>query len=49
MAIVGRLFTQALEIYGLVYLSETEAEPSEVVDVSITDATAYDLVGKGRE
>jgi len=28
-------------------LSETEAEPKECVDVTIADATEYDLIGKG--
>jgi tRNA A37 methylthiotransferase MiaB len=32
-----------------VYLSETEAQPGEFVDVTITDAMEYDLIGKGRE
>lgn len=47
MALVGRLSTQAPEIDGVAYLSETEAEPGEFVDVTITDATEYDLMGKG--
>jgi len=29
----------------VVYLSETEAMPGEFVEVTITDATEYDLVG----
>ncbi len=45
MALVGRLQTQAPEIDGMVYLSETEAEPGEFVDIVITDATEYDLMG----
>ena len=45
--LVGRLSTQAPEIDGVVYLSETEAQPGEFVDVAITDAMEYDLVGKG--
>ncbi len=28
------------------YLSETEAQPGVLVDVAITDAMEYDLVGK---
>ncbi len=47
LALVGRLSTQAPEIDGSVYLSETEAEPGEFVDVAITEATEYDLIGKG--
>jgi ribosomal protein S12 methylthiotransferase len=47
LTLVGRLSTQAPEIDGVVYLSETEAEPGEFVDVTITDAKEYDLVGKG--
>ncbi len=46
MALIGRLATQAPEIDGVVYLSETEAEPGDFVEIKITDATAYDLVGK---
>ena len=42
----GRLSTQAPEIDGVVYFSETEAQPGEFVDVAITDAMEYDLVGK---
>ena len=42
----GRLSTQAPEIDGVVYLSETEAEPGEFVNVTITDAMEYDLVGQ---
>jgi ribosomal protein S12 methylthiotransferase len=45
MALIGRLQTQAPEIDGVVYLSETEASPGEFVDVTITDATDYDLMG----
>ncbi len=43
----GRLSTQAPEIDGVVYLSETEAQPGELADVAITDGMEYDLVGKG--
>ena len=49
MALIGRLQSQAPEIDGLVYLSETDAEPGEFVDVTITDATEYDLMGKAKE
>jgi ribosomal protein S12 methylthiotransferase len=45
----GRLSTQAPEIDGVVYLSETEAVPGEFVDVAITDGMEYDLVGRGLE
>jgi ribosomal protein S12 methylthiotransferase len=45
LALIGRLQTQAPEIDGVVYLSETEAEPGEFVEVTITDATEYDLMG----
>lgn len=48
MALFGRLETQAPEIDGLVYLSETEAEPGEFVEVTITGATEYDLMGKAK-
>ena len=42
----GRTQSQAPEIDGVVYLSETEVLPGEFVEVTITDATEYDLVGK---
>jgi ribosomal protein S12 methylthiotransferase len=45
MTLMGRLSKQAPEIDGMVYLSETEAEAGEFVDVTITDATEYDLMG----
>ncbi len=32
---------------GVVYLSETEAGIAKFADVIITDATEYDLMGKG--
>ena len=41
----GRTQSQAPEIDGVVYLSATEAAPGEFVEVTITDATEYDLVG----
>jgi ribosomal protein S12 methylthiotransferase len=47
MALIGRMQTQAPEIDGVVYLSETEAAPGEFVDVTITDAKEYDLMGEG--
>jgi ribosomal protein S12 methylthiotransferase len=46
MALIGRLQTQAPEIDGVVYLSETEAEPGTFVEATITDATEYDLMGE---
>jgi ribosomal protein S12 methylthiotransferase len=46
MALIGRMSTQAPEIDGVVYLSETEAEPGQFVDVVITDAKEYDLLGQ---
>ncbi len=49
MALTGRLQTQAPDIDGLVYLSETEAEPGEFVDVAITHATEYDLIGTSKK
>jgi ribosomal protein S12 methylthiotransferase len=45
MALIGRLETQAPEIDGVVYLSETEAQPGEFVEITITDAKEYDLMG----
>jgi len=47
MALIGRLQTQAPEIDGSVYLSETDAAPGEFVEVTITDAREYDLMGEG--
>jgi len=44
-ALFGRTSSQAPEIDGTVYLSETEALPGEFVEVTITDASEYDLVG----
>jgi ribosomal protein S12 methylthiotransferase len=49
MAIIGRTQTQAPEIDGVVYLSELEAEPGEFVEVTITDAREYDLMGEGKK
>src|SRR5512139_91600 len=45
-AIFGRMASQAPEIDGVVYLSETDAAPGELIEVLITDASEYDLVGK---
>ena len=45
MVLIGRLQAQAPEIDGVVYLSEVESEPGEFVDVVITDATEYDVMG----
>jgi ribosomal protein S12 methylthiotransferase len=48
-ALFGRLSSQAPEIDGAVYLSETEALPGEFVEVMITDASEYDLVGTAQD
>jgi len=45
MVLHGRTQYQAPEIDGLVYLSEVDAEPGQFVDVVISDAREYDLVG----
>jgi ribosomal protein S12 methylthiotransferase len=45
MALAARLPSQAPDIDGMVYLSEVEAEPGQFVDITITDAAEYDLVG----
>ena len=45
MALIGRLQSQAPEIDGVVYLSQTEAAAGEFVEVTITDAREYDLMG----
>lgn len=42
----GRHEGQAPEIDGVVYLSESDVEPGEFVQVTITESTAYDLVGR---
>jgi ribosomal protein S12 methylthiotransferase len=49
LVLIGRLQTQAPEIDGVVYLSETEANPGEFVDVTITDAKEYDLMGTAKK
>jgi len=49
MTLVGRLSTQAPEIDGVIYLSETAAKPGEFVEVTITDAREYDLTGKAKK
>jgi len=49
LALIGRLQTQAPEIDGVVYLSETEAGPGDFVEATITDATEYDLMGKAED
>ncbi len=46
MALMARLQTQAPEIDGAVYLSEIEGDPGDFVDVRITEATEYDLMGE---
>jgi ribosomal protein S12 methylthiotransferase len=48
MTLVGRMQTQAPEIDGVVYLSATEAAPGAFVEVMITDAREYDLMGEAR-
>jgi ribosomal protein S12 methylthiotransferase len=45
----GRTQSQAPEIDGVVYLSETEALPGAFVEVTITDAEEYDLVGTAKD
>jgi ribosomal protein S12 methylthiotransferase len=45
----GRMASQAPEIDGAVYLSETEALPGEFAEVTITDASEYDLVGTAQD
>ena len=49
LVLVGRTQGQAPEIDGVVYLSESEALPGEFVDVVITDATKYDLMGRAAD
>jgi ribosomal protein S12 methylthiotransferase len=49
--LAGRSAQQAPEIDGLTYLNDGVAYPGEIVTVEVTDASAYDLVGRvvGRE
>ncbi|HCU23823.1 MAG TPA: 30S ribosomal protein S12 methylthiotransferase RimO [Deltaproteobacteria bacterium] len=42
----GRLYSQAPEIDGVTYLSGDAAHPGEFLEVEITQATEYDLVGE---
>jgi len=49
MALVGRISSQAPEIDGVVYLSEIEAQPGQFVEVVITDASEYDLMGTAEQ
>jgi ribosomal protein S12 methylthiotransferase len=49
LVFIGRTQAQAPEIDGVVYLSETDAAPGKFVDVTITDAAEYDLMGKAKE
>ena len=48
MALIARMETEAPEIDGAVYLSETEAEPGTFMKVTCTDAREYDLMGEGK-
>jgi ribosomal protein S12 methylthiotransferase len=45
----GRHEGQAPEIDGVVYLSDSDVAPGEFVQVTITEATSYDLVGQAVE
>ena len=42
----GRAYFQAPEIDGVVYITDGEAKPGSFVDVEITEAHPYDLVGR---
>jgi ribosomal protein S12 methylthiotransferase len=44
--LAGRHAQQAPEIDGLTYVNDGVAYPGELVTVEVTDASAYDLVGK---
>jgi len=44
--LAGRHAQQAPEIDGLTYVNEGVAYPGEIVTVEVTDAHAYDLVGR---
>jgi ribosomal protein S12 methylthiotransferase len=45
----GRTRYQAPEIDGCVYITKGEAEPGDLVDLTITEAHTYDLVGELQE
>ena len=45
----GRTRHQAPEIDGCVYIAKGSAEPGDLVDVTITEAHTYDLVGEIKE
>jgi ribosomal protein S12 methylthiotransferase len=44
--LAGRHAQQAPEIDGLTYVNDGVASPGEVVQLEITDASDYDLVGR---
>ena len=46
LLLAGRTRYQAPEIDGCVYINEGKASPGEIVDVQITEAHVYDLVGQ---
>ena len=46
LLIEGRAYFQAPEIDGVVYIAEGEARPGSFVDVEVTEAHPYDLVGR---
>ena len=43
--VVGRAAFQALEVDGVVYINQGQAEPGSFVKVKITEAQEYDLTG----
>jgi ribosomal protein S12 methylthiotransferase len=42
----GRTRFQAPDIDGCVLINEGETSPGEIVDIEITEAQTYDLVGR---
>jgi ribosomal protein S12 methylthiotransferase len=44
--LAGRHAQQAPEIDGLTYVNDGVAYPGEIVTVEVTDASAYDVVGR---
>ncbi|MBI5694189.1 MAG: 30S ribosomal protein S12 methylthiotransferase RimO [Nitrospirae bacterium] len=46
MLIAGRAYFQAPDIDGVVYITEGRVKPGMMVDVEITEAHTYDLVGQ---
>jgi len=46
MLVSGRAYFQAPEVDGVIYITDGDAAPGSFVDVEITEAHTYDLVGR---